>query len=173
MYLNINIKKYWLNENSKKKLDNIDLLILNELQVNGKISNVELANLVNISPPSCLRRVKVLEDAQYIKGYNADINAELVGFKVTVFAYVGLESQAENDLQIFENYISVFPEVRECHMLIGEVDFLLKIVAKDWDDFQQFLTGKLTQAPKVSNVKTSLNIRSNKRLPGVPLDVTI
>jgi DNA-binding Lrp family transcriptional regulator len=156
-----------------KKLDNIDLLILNELQVNGKISNVELANLVNISPPSCLRRVKVLEDAQYIKGYNADINAELVGFKVTVFAYVGLESQAENDLQIFENYISVFPEVRECHMLIGEVDFLLKIVAKDWDDFQQFLTGKLTQAPKVSNVKTSLNIRSNKRLPGVPLDVTI
>ena len=157
----------------KKKLDNIDLLILNELQVNGKISNVELANLVNISPPSCLRRVKVLEDAQYIKGYNADINAELVGFKVTVFAYVGLESQAENDLQIFENYISVFPEVRECHMLIGEVDFLLKIVAKDWDDFQQFLTGKLTQAPKVSNVKTSLNIRSNKRLPGVPLDVII
>ena len=157
----------------KKKLDNIDLLILNELQVNGKISNVELANLVNISPPSCLRRVKVLEDAQYIKGYNADINAELVGFKVTVFAYVGLESQAENDLQIFENYISVFPEVRECHMLIGEVDFLLKIVAKDWDDFQQFLTGKLTQAPKVSNVKTSLNIRSNKRLPGVPLDVRI
>ena len=157
----------------KKKLDNIDLLILNELQVNGKISNVELANLVNISPPSCLRRVKVLEDAQYIKGYNADINAELVGFKVTVFAYVGLESQAENDLQIFENYISVFPEVRECHMLIGEVDFLLKIVAKDWDDFQQFLTGKLTQAPKVSNVKTSLNIRSNKRLPGVPLDVRL
>ena len=157
----------------KKKLDNIDLLILNELQVNGKISNVELANLVNISPPSCLRRVKVLEDAQYIKGYNADINAELVGFKVTVFAYVGLESQAEKDLQIFENYISVFPEVRECHMLIGEVDFLLKIVAKDWDDFQKFLIGKLTQAPKVSNVKTSLNIRSNKRLPGVPLDVRL
>ena len=157
----------------KKKLDNIDFLILNELQVNGKISNVELANLVNISPPSCLRRVKVLENEQYIKGYNADINAELVGFKVTVFAYVGLESQAENDLQIFENYISVFPEVRECHMLIGEVDFLLKIVAKDWDDFQQFLTGKLTQAPKVSNVKTSLNIRSNKRLPGVPLDIKV
>ena len=157
----------------KKKLDNIDFLILNELQVNGKISNVELANLVNISPPSCLRRVKALEDAKYIKGYNADINAELVGFKVTVFAYVGLESQAENDLQIFENYISVFPEVRECHMLIGEVDFLLKIVAKDWDDFQQFLTGKLTQAPKVSNVKTSLNIRSNKSLPGVPLDIKV
>ena len=157
----------------KKKLDNIDFLILDELQVNGRISNVQLANLVNISPPSCLRRVKVLEEENYIKGYNADINADLVGFKVTVFAYVGLESQAEKDLQIFENYISIFPEVRECHMLIGEVDFLLKIVAKDWDEFQQFLTGKLTQAPKVSNVKTSLNIRSNKSLPGVPFDTMV
>ena len=68
---------------------------------------------------------------------------------------MGLESQAENDLKTFENYISNFPEVRECHMLVGEVDFLLKIVAKDWDDFQSFLTKNLTQAPKVSNVKTS------------------
>ena len=155
----------------KNKLDGIDYQILNELQKNGRISNVDLANLVNISPPSCLRRVKSLQVRNYIKGFNAHINAELVGFKVTVFAYVGLESQAESDLQIFENYISVFPEVRECHMLIGEVDFLLKIVAKDWDDFQKFLTGKLTQAPKVINVKTSLNIRSNKSLPGVPFEI--
>jgi DNA-binding Lrp family transcriptional regulator len=157
----------------KNKLDDIDLEILNELQSNGRISNVDLANLVNISPPSCLRRVKALEVSNYIQGYNANINAELIGFKVTVFAYVGLESQAESDLQIFENYISVFPEVRECHMLIGEVDFILKIVAKDWDDFQKFLTTKLTQAPKVSNVKTSLNIRSNKSLTGVPFEIMI
>jgi DNA-binding Lrp family transcriptional regulator len=157
----------------KNKLDDIDLHILNELQSNGRISNVNLANLVNISPPSCLRRVKALEASNYIKGYNANINAELIGFKVTVFAYVGLESQAESDLQIFENYISVFPEVRECHMLIGEVDFILKIVAKDWDDFQKFLTTKLTKAPKVSNVKTSLNIRTNKSLTGIPFEIMI
>ena len=157
----------------KNKLDDIDLHILNELQSNGRISNVDLANLVNISPPSCLRRVKALEHLNYIKGYSAKINAELIGFKVTVFAYVGLESQAESDLQIFENYISVFPEVRECHMLIGEVDFILKIVAKDWDDFQKFLTTKLTQAPKVSNIKTSLNIRTNKSLTGVPFEIMI
>ena len=157
----------------KKKLDKIDLQILNQLQLNGRISNVELANLVNISPPSCLRRVKALEDTNFIKGYNAEINAELLNFKVTVFAYVGLESQAETDLQTFENYISVFPEVRECHMLIGDVDFLLKIVAKDWDDFQKFLTGKLTQAPKISNVKTSLNIRNIKNLPGIPFETII
>ena len=96
-----------------------------------------------------------------------------MGFKVTVFAYVGLESQAETDLQTFEKYISTFPEVRECHMLIGEIDFLLKIVAKDWDEFQKFLTAKLTQAPKVSNVKTSLNIRCVKSLPGVPFDTML
>ena len=157
----------------KTKLDDIDFKILNELQLNGKISNVELAKLVNISPPSCLRRVKALENARFINGYNADVNAELLGFKVTVFAYVGLESQAENDLQTFEKYISIFPEVRECHMLIGEVDFLLKIVAKDWDEFQKFLTAKLTQAPKVINVKTSLNIRCVKSLPGVPFNTML
>ena len=157
----------------KKKLDDIDLKILHELQINGSVSNVELANLVNISPPSCLRRVRALEETNFIRGYNASVNAELLGFKVTVFAYVGLESQAENDLQTFENYISVFPEVRECHMLIGDVDFLLKIIARDWDEFQKFLTGTLTQAPKVSNVKTSLNIRNVKSLPGIPFETMI
>ena len=156
-------------KNEKFKLDDLDLKILNELQNDGKISNVDLASIVDISPPSCLRRVKSLEENGFIRGYNAILNPELLGFKVIVFAYVGLESQAENDLQTFEKYISLFPEVRECHMLIGEVDFLLKIVAKDWDHFQKFLTQNLTQAPKVSNVKTSLNIRSTKSLPGVPL----
>ena len=156
-------------KNEKLKLDDLDLKILNELQNDGKISNVDLASIVDISPPPCLRRVKSLEEKGFISGYNAILNPELLGFKVTVFAYVGLESQAESDLQTFEKYISLFPEVRECHMLIGEVDFLLKIVAKDWDHFQKFLTQNLTQAPKVSNVKTSLNIRSTKSLPGVPL----
>ena len=158
-------------KNEKTKLDSIDLTILSELQKNGKISNVELAHIVNISPPSCLRRVKSLENRNFIRGYNAILNPELLGFKVTVFAHVGLESQAETDLKIFENYISNFPEVRECHMLVGEVDFLLKIVAKDWDDFQSFLTKNLTQAPKVSNVKTSLNIRSIKSLPEIPFEI--
>ena len=160
-------------KNEKNKLDKIDLKILNELQKNGEITNVKLANKLKISPPSCLRRVKSLEQKNLILGYNAIVNPELLGYKVTVFAYVGLESQAENDLKTFENYISNFPEVRECHMLIGEVDFLLKIVARDWEDFQSFLTKNLTQAPKVSNVKTSLNIRSVKKLPGIPFETMI
>ena len=160
-------------KNEKNKLDNIDLKILNELQMNGDITNVHLAKKLEISPPSCLRRVKSLEQKNLILGYNAIGNPELLGYKVTVFAYVGLESQAEKDLKTFESYISNFPEVRECHMLVGEVDFLLKIVAKDRDDFQYFLTKNLTQAPKVSNVKTSLNIRSVKKLPGIPFETMI
>ena len=90
-------------KNEKNKLDNIDLKILNELQKNGDITNVKLAKTLEISPPSCLRRVKSLEEKNLILGYNAIVNPELLGFKVTVFAYVGLESQAEKDLKTFEN----------------------------------------------------------------------
>ena len=154
-------------------MDYIEYKLLNSLQKNARLTNLELAKQVGLSASPCLRRVKSLEEKNLILGYNAIVNPELLGFKVTVFAYVGLESQAENDLKIFENYISNFPEVRECHMLVGEVDFLLKIVAKDWDDFQSFLTKNLTQAPKVSNVKTSLNIRSVKKLPGIPIETMI
>ena len=106
-------------KNEKNKLDSIDLRILNELQMNGDITNVKLANKLEISPPSCLRRVKSLEQKNLILGYNAIVNPELLGYKVTVFAYVGLESQAELDLKTFENYISNFPEVRECHMPVS------------------------------------------------------
>ena len=117
-------------KNEKIKLDNIDLKILCQLQKNGNITNVQLAKTINISPPSCLRRVKSLEDKNLILGYNANVNSELLGFKVTVFAYVGLESQAENDLKTFENYISNFPEVRECHMLANLVKALKYLCVK-------------------------------------------
>ena len=101
---------------------------------------------------------------------NADLDAEALGYSVNVFAFVGLTSQAESDLQDFEDMVSAWPQVRECHMLMGETDFLLKIVAHDWDDFQKFLTSRLTPAPNVSHVKTALAIRSAKNMPGVPID---
>jgi DNA-binding Lrp family transcriptional regulator len=87
-----------------------------------------------------------------------------------VFAHVGLSSQAEQDLRAFEALIESWPEVRECHMLAGETDFLLKIVAADWDEYQRFLTTRLTAAPNVSHVKSSLAIRTAKHLPGVPVN---
>ena len=153
------------------KLDRIDRRILRDLQDEGRITNVELAKRAGISAPPCLRRVRALEEAGYIRGYHADVNPEALGFRVIVFAHVGLASQAETDLTAFEVLVSGWPQVRECYMLAGETDFLLKIVAEDWDAYQQFLTTELTAAPNVNHVKTALAIRNSKDLPGVPIDV--
>ena len=155
----------------KPRLDDIDLRIIDELQRNGRITNVDLARRVGISAPPCLRRVRALEQAGFIAGYHANVDPALLGFGVTVFAMVGLHSQAEADLQAFEARVEGWPEVRECHMLNGDIDFILKCVAPDLASFQDFLTQKLTPAPNVANVKTSLTIRQSKKLPGVPVDL--
>ena len=154
---------------ARVKLDEIDKRILRDLQANGRITNVELARRVGISAPPCLRRVRALEQAGYIRGYHADLNGATLGFGVTVFAQVGLNSQAEGDLVGFEALVGTWPMVRECYMLAGETDFYLKIVAADWDAYQRFLTTELTAAPNVGNVKSSLAIRASKLEPGVPL----
>jgi DNA-binding Lrp family transcriptional regulator len=153
------------------KLDEIDRMILAELQADGRMTNVELAKRVGISAPPCLRRVRTLEEQGYIQGYHADVNARELGFEVQVFAMVGLVSQAEADLSTFENRCMSWPLVRECHMLNGEVDFILKCVAPDLRTFQRFLTEELTSAENVASVKTSLVIRGAKDEPGVPFDV--
>ena len=151
------------------KLDRIDRHILHDLQTDGRITNVELARRAGISAPPCLRRVRALEEGGYIRGYHADLEPKALGFNVTVFAQVGLSSQAEPDLEAFEDLVRQWPNVRECHMLAGETDFLLKIVAEDWDAYQRFLTTTLTAAPNVSHVKSALSIRATKSEPGVPI----
>lgn len=151
-------------------LDKIDRRLLAELQSDGRITNVDLARRVGLTAPPCLRRVRALEERGVIRGYHADLDASKLGFAITVFAMVSLRSQAEEDLRAFENHISELPEVRECHMLNGEIDFILKIVSKDLQSFQEFLTSHLTPAPNVASVKTSLTIRTAKHLPGVPLE---
>lgn len=156
---------------ARVKLDNIDRKILADLQADGRITNVELARRAGISAPPCLRRVRALEEAGFIKSYRAELDPELLGFSVTVFARVGLESQAEADLKKFEELVQGWPEVRECYMLAGETDFLLKIVAKDWDAYQHFLTERLTAASPVKQVRTQLTIRTSKYEPGVPLEL--
>ena len=153
------------------RLDPIDRKILAELQADGRMTNVELAKRVGISAPPCLRRVRTLEESGYIRGYHANVNARELGFEVQVFAMVGLASQAESDLTAFEEKCRNWPLVRECHMLNGEVDFLLKCVAPDLSSFQSFLTGQLLTTPNVESVKTSLVIRPAKDEPGVPFDV--
>ena len=156
---------------SGTKLDPIDRKILAELQADGRMTNVELAKRVGISAPPCLRRVRTLEEAGYIQGYHARVNARDLGFEVQVFAMVGLNSQAEADLSRFEQRCRAWPLVRECHMLNGEIDFILKCVAPDLSTFQRFLTEELLAADNVATVKTSLVIRGAKAEPGVPFDV--
>jgi DNA-binding Lrp family transcriptional regulator len=153
------------------RLDSIDRLILAELQADGRMTNVELARRVGISAPPCLRRVRALEDQGFVKGYHADVDSRQLGFEVSVFVMVGLQSQAESDLRAFENLCVDWPLVRECHMLNGEVDFMLKCVAPDLSSFQSFLTGQLLTSHNVASVKTSLVIRAAKDDPGVPFDV--
>lgn len=153
------------------KLDSIDLRILSELQNNGRITNVELSRRAKITAPPCLRRMRALEKAGYIRGYHADLDPKHLGFEVSAFVYVGLASQAEADLRRFEEQVCSWPEVRECYMLSGEVDFLLKCVAKDLSSFQAFITNTLTAAKNVASVKSSLVIHPTKREPGVPVEV--
>ena len=156
---------------ARVKLDRIDLRILRDLQDNGRMTNVELAKRAGISPPPCLRRVRALEETGSIRGYHADIDPRELGFEVQVFAMVRLAAQSERDLSAFETLVKAWPLVRECHMLNGEIDFILKCVAPDLSTFQSFLTGQLTSAENVASVKTSLVIRGAKDEPGVPFDI--
>lgn len=152
------------------KLDRIDLNILNDLQNDGRLTNVELAKRAGISAPPCLRRVKNLEDQNIIQSYHANLNAQALGFGVTIFAEVALSSQNDADLRSFEEQVQKWPMVRECYMVTGGSDFLLKIVAKDFDAYQSFLSQELSTMVKVSQIKTRMVIRTAKKLPGVPLE---
>jgi len=154
----------------RAKLDKIDKKILENLQLDGRMTNVDLAKEVGISAPPCLRRVRALEEKGFIKSYHAKVDPVVLGYGVTLFALVKLTSQAEKDLKAFEEQIAVWPLVRECHMLAGDVDYILKIVAKDWDSYQDFLTHHLTSAPNVTSVKTSLAVKTSKDLAGVPIE---
>jgi DNA-binding Lrp family transcriptional regulator len=151
-------------------LDRIDLQILAHLQDHGRMTNVELAERVGLTAPPCLRRVRALEEMGAIRGYHAALDPAVLGYPITVFALVSLRSQAESDLAAFEEHVATIPEVRECHMLNGEIDFILKLVATDLKGFQEMLTTQLTTAPNVASVKTSLTIRTSKLLPGVPVN---
>jgi DNA-binding Lrp family transcriptional regulator len=149
-------------------LDAIDRRILAELQGDGRMTNVELARRAGISAPPCLRRVRRLEEAGIIRGYHADSDPQKLGWEITFFAIVGLESQKEAVLSGFEAMVAQWPEVRECHMIRGGGDFLLRLVARDTAHENQ-LTQKLTGASHVSRVQTLNTIRTSRSLTGVPL----
>lgn len=151
------------------KLDRLDQKILRALQANGRISNVDLAKEVGISAPPCLRRLRALENEGYISGYHAELSPPKLGYNVSAFIQVSLTSHAEPDLAHFANTVQAWPQVREVYMVSGDVDFMLKVVAKDWDAYQNFLTTKLTKASFVASVRSTIVIRPLKRDGSVPV----
>jgi DNA-binding Lrp family transcriptional regulator len=155
------------------KLDRIDMRILQTLQQEGRITNVELAKRAGISAPPCLRRVKALEQAGFIKSYHADLSAELLNFGVTIFTHVNLDSHHEGDLNAFGELVKSWAMVRECYIVTGESSALLKVVAESWETYQHFITTSLMAAPRVTQVKSTLIIKTMKHQPGIPLGDTI
>ncbi len=154
----------------RSRLDKIDKNILRRLQIDGRVSNITLSKDVGISAPPCLRRVRALEDAGYIDSYHAHINHASMGYGVTVFATVTLNSQAEEDISGFEKHVSALPMVRGCYLIAGDVDFILRIVAKSWDDYQDFFKTQLSSAPNVQLIKSLLTLKVAKEDCGVPID---
>ncbi len=150
-------------------LDTTDWKILRELQADGRMTNVELAARVGLSPPPCLRRVQALEKAGIIASYRAVLDAAKLGFGVVVFAQVGLKSQAEAELRSFEARVAAWPLVREAYAVSGEADFILKIVAENLASLQEFVIGSITGADNVESVKTTFALRNVKYQPGLPL----
>ena len=153
------------------RLDATDWRILQALQADGRITNVDLARKVGISAPACLRRARALEEAGIVKGFTAVLNDKALGFEVTAFAMIRLHSQAEADLIAFEERTRSSAIVRDCYMLSGEIDFLLRCVAPDLSAFQDFIIHELTAAPNVASVKTSLVIRASKHAEGLPVEL--
>lgn len=154
------------------KLDRIDMRILQSLQQDGRMTNVELAKRAGISAPPCLRRVKALEQAGFIRSYHANLAAELLGFGVTIFTHVNLDSHHESDLNAFGQLVQQWPLVRECYLVTGESSALMKVVAESWESYQKFLTNIVMAAPRVTQVKSILIIKTMKHEPGIPIGDT-
>ncbi len=150
------------------ELDAVDRQILAELQRDGRMTNVELAKRVGLSAPPCLRRVRRLEEIGVIRGYHADLDPVALGYEITFFALVALESQKEVVLTAFEAMMRDWPEVRECHMIRGGGDFLLRLVARD-TAHENALTSQLTAVAQVARVQTLQTIRTAKGEAGVPV----
>jgi DNA-binding Lrp family transcriptional regulator len=146
------------------ELDAIDMKILRELQNDGRMTNVELAERVGISAPPCLRRVRKLEEAGIIRGYRALLNAPALGYDLVAFCMVGLKHQSDADLKAFAAATTSWPLVRDAWMVSGESDFLLHCVTQNLGTFQDFVIETLTANERVDTVRTMLTIRHVKQL---------
>jgi Lrp/AsnC family leucine-responsive transcriptional regulator len=153
----------------KSDLDAIDRRIIVELQADARLSNVELADKVGLSPSPCLRRVKRLERERYIEGYRAALRRDRVGLGFSVFVGVKIDGHANERALEFEEAIKTMPEVIACHLVSGEADYFLEVVLPDLEHYQRFLVGKLLTMPIVREVRSNIAIQTLKAGAPLPL----
>lgn len=152
-------------------MDKFDKAILNTLQRQGRISNQELADAIGLSPSPCLRRLRALEEAGYIDGYGARLNARKLGLSLTAFIHISLDRHTPERFAVFEKKLNKLPEVQECHLITGQqADYLVKVIVKDMDAYQYFLLTKLTTIEGITGVHSSFVLKSPIFEPVLPLD---
>lgn len=150
-------------------MDAYDLNILRHLQIDGRISNLELSEKIHLSPPQTLRRVRALEDAKVIRGYTAQVSPESVGLGVMAYVNLSLDREQFRNVREVERRIMAFPDIIECHTISGDFDYLLKVVATDLKALSQFLTDKLMQVPGVANLRSMVCMEEIKPVSGLPI----
>ncbi len=150
-------------------LDRYDRAILDALQKDGRISNVQLASLVNLSESACLRRVRALEESGMIDRYVALVSQQQSGLSGDVFVNIGLQREEESELAAFEEAVRAIPEVMECYLMTGEFDYLLRVVVSDMADFERIHKQSLTRLPGVARVNSSVAIRTVQKKTELPL----
>jgi len=154
----------------KRELDGYDRRILEALQQNGRLTNVELAEQIGLSPSPCLRRVRLLEEAGVIQGYEARLAPDEVGLGLTVFVGIKVERHHERDAAQFRKEVSALPEVIAAHLVSGESDFLLQVVVPDLRGYERFLLGTLLKLPGVKDIRSNFAIQTIKPQSPLPLD---
>jgi Lrp/AsnC family leucine-responsive transcriptional regulator len=153
----------------KCELDAIDRRIVTELQANARLSNIELADKIGLSPSPCLRRVRRLERDGYIDGYRASLRRGRLGLGFSAFLGVKINGHANDQALGFERTVVAMPEVVACHLVSGQADYLLEIVVPELEDYQRFLVDKLLNLPIVREVRSSIAIQTLKAGAPLPL----
>ena len=167
--LNSNFGKNFEMKFDKNKLDSTDLRILKTLQIKGRISNVELADEINLSPSACHRRIQRIEEGGFIKDYVALLDPRKVGVPTTVFVEITLTAQADDILDAFEQAVSQIPDVRERHLMAGSADYILKVVAEDTEDYSRIHRQHLTRLPGVAQMQSSFALRTVFKTTSLPI----
>lgn len=152
------------------KLDRTDKSIIHALQKNGRIQNNDLAKEIGLSPSSCLRRVKILEEAGVIQNYTTVVDPQKIGLQLILFSRIWLLGQDAETIDTFIEAMRELPQVMECYIILGECDAMLKVVVSDLESYRKFQSAHLTKKNGITSVKTDLPSQIIKQSFQLPLD---